>query len=95
MSDKFEKDVRKALQQGIVALNGKIDSFWGKYKDKAEGIKVGKPIRKFYYDQDCGILQVSIKFTYTPEEIAFLDKARCLSQEKLQLVKEYMDELLR
>ncbi|MDE5654260.1 MAG: hypothetical protein K2I46_01455 [Clostridia bacterium] len=95
MDDKFEKDVRKALQQGITALNGKIDCFWGKYKDKAEGIKVGKPIRQFYYDQDYGIMKVNIKFTYTPEEIAFLDKARCLSQENLQLVKEYMDELLR
>ena len=93
MNENFEKDVRKTLEQGITAFESKVERLFNKYKDEANPVKVGKSIRHLYYDREHGFMKVQFKFSYTPEEIAFLEKAKGLSQEKLQLVEEYMDQL--
>lgn len=93
MDDNFEKDVRKALDQSIVAFNGKIEGFIKKYKDKANGVKVGKSIRYLYYNHESGYMKVQFRLEYTPEEIEFLEKVKSLSQENRKLVEAYTEEL--
>ena len=93
MDDKFEKDVRKTLEQGITAFEGKVERLFKKYNETPSVTRIGKPLRYIYVDRENGYMKVQFKYTYTPEEIVLLEKVKSLSQDKLQLVKKYIDEL--
>ena len=95
MNDNFEKDVRKALEQGITAFEGKVERLFKKYNETPSVTRIGKPIRYIYVDRENGYMKVQFKYTYKPEDIAFLEKAKSLPQEKLQLVKDYIEQLAR
>ena len=94
MNDNFEKDARKVLEQGITVFEGKIEGFVNKNKKILASAKAGKSIRYLFYDAHSGYMKVQYKYAYTPEEIELLEKARGLSHEKLQLLKEYIESLL-
>ena len=94
MNENFEKDIAKCLDDSIAALEGKI--LWSLRKNREDDVdKVGKPLRFLYYDQRRGIIQVRIKFAYTPKEIEFLERVKRLSNEKLQILEDFMAKLLK
>lgn len=93
MNEDFEKDVKKTLDQSITAFNCKIERLLDRYKAKANAVKVGKSIRYLFYDRDTGFMKVQFKLEYTPEEIAFLEKTKSLSQKNRKLVEAYIEEL--
>lgn len=95
MNDNFEKDVRKTLEQGITAFECKVERLFKKYNETPSVTRIGKPLRYIYVDRENGFMKVQFKYTYTPQDIAFLEKVKSLPQEKIELVNNYVDRLAK
>ena len=93
MNENFEKDIAKCIESTVNALEAKIFCCLRKNSKDTDITKVGKPLRYLYYDQRSGIVKLQVTFAYTSKEIEFLKSIKRLSEDKLQNLQEYMDEL--
>ena len=94
MEKELESKVVNDIANTITVAEAQIIWYLRKSNDSKAVIKLSNALKHLYNNHCDGIIRIDAKYSFTPDEIGFLEIIKDFSEDKLKNLKEFMEKLL-